>query len=116
MWQKIRSMWKYAAAHYLDQYDWFFIGGEDLYVIPQNLRDYLATRPGPETPQFLGRRFATRQRVLFNSGGAGTRCRGPRWKRAAHAEDASGSRFFLRNSRFFSFFLRRFFFGARPRA
>ena len=89
MWQKVRSMWKYVAAHYLDQYDWFFIGGEDLYVIPQNLRDYLATRPGPETPQFLGRRFRDYGNVLFNSGGAGyALSRSALQAYAAHAEDA----------------------------
>ena len=89
MWQKVRSMWKYVAAHYADQYDWFFIGGEDLYVIPQNLRDYLATRPGPETPQFLGRRFRDYGNVLFNSGGAGyALSRSALEAYAAHAEDA----------------------------
>ena len=73
MWQKVRSMWRFVAKHYLDDFDWFFIGGEDLYVLPQNLRDYLKERPDPhEVPQFLGRRFRSKvQKVLFNSGGAG---------------------------------------------
>jgi len=34
-------MWKYAYKHYLDDYDYFHICGDDAYVIPDNLRAYL---------------------------------------------------------------------------
>jgi glycoprotein-N-acetylgalactosamine 3-beta-galactosyltransferase len=38
MWQKVRGIWKYAFDHYIDQYDFFHLGGDDMYVIPDNLR------------------------------------------------------------------------------
>lgn len=41
MWQKIRSMWAYAHDNYLDQYDYFHICGDDVYVVVENLRAYL---------------------------------------------------------------------------
>jgi hypothetical protein len=42
MWQKVRSMWMYAYDHYLDQYDYFYICGDDTYLVMENLRAYLA--------------------------------------------------------------------------
>jgi hypothetical protein len=41
MWNKVEAMWKYAYKHYLDDYDYFHICGDDAYVIPDNLRVYL---------------------------------------------------------------------------
>ena len=41
MWQKVRSMWSYVYHNYYDEYDWFHIGGDDLYVLVENLRLYL---------------------------------------------------------------------------
>jgi glycoprotein-N-acetylgalactosamine 3-beta-galactosyltransferase len=41
MWQKIRSMWAYAYHYYLNDYDYFHIAGDDVYLIPDNLRAYL---------------------------------------------------------------------------
>ena len=58
-------------------FDWFFIGGDDLFVIPENLRAYLtspemaAASEGGKRPIFLGRRFQIPGGQLFNSGGAG---------------------------------------------
>ena len=76
--------------HYASDYDWFFIGGHDLYVIPQNLRDFLKTRAPPSTPQFLGRRFRDYGKVLFNSGGAGyALSKAALDGYAAHADDAA---------------------------
>jgi len=70
MWQKVRSIWRFVAAHYLDEFDYFFIGGDDLFVMPQNLREYLWTlEGGSEADHFVGRRF--KSHVYFNSGGAG---------------------------------------------
>ena len=71
MWQKLRSIWTFVNEHYADDYDFFFAGGEDLYVLPQNLRDFLKTRQEGDVPQMLGRRFRDYGRNLFNSGGAG---------------------------------------------
>ena len=58
MWQKLRSIWTYVYGNYGNDYDFFFAGGEDLYVLPQNLRDFL-TGKDPSSPQLLGRRFRT---------------------------------------------------------
>lgn len=41
MWQKSRSIWKYIGHHYKDEFDWFLIGGDDMYYIVSNLRKYL---------------------------------------------------------------------------
>lgn len=70
IWQKVRSIWKYVHYSYLEEFDWFFIGGDDLFIIPSNLRSYLV---GLNTtgPQFVGRRFQIPGGQLFNSGGAG---------------------------------------------
>lgn len=71
MWQKIRSMWSFVGKHYQSDFDWFYIGGEDLLVIPQNLKNYLGTYD-PNKGHFLGRRFkGGGSGTYFNSGGAG---------------------------------------------
>jgi glycoprotein-N-acetylgalactosamine 3-beta-galactosyltransferase len=41
VWQKIRSIWTYAYDHYLQEYDFFYICGDDVYVAVENLRVYL---------------------------------------------------------------------------
>jgi glycoprotein-N-acetylgalactosamine 3-beta-galactosyltransferase len=77
MWQKIRSIWKFVGTNYLDDYDWFFIGGDDLFVLPHNLKTYLAslTHKDGTDPKlkeyFVGRRFNSGGHDYFNSGGAG---------------------------------------------
>jgi glycoprotein-N-acetylgalactosamine 3-beta-galactosyltransferase len=73
----------------LAQYDYFHIGGDDLYLIVENLRLYLeseeiklASNGGhylpngsedTQTPLFLGRRFAEggNRDTMFISGGSG---------------------------------------------
>ena len=88
MWQKLRSIWSYVHEHYASEYDFFFAGGEDLYVLPQNLRDFL-TGKDPSQPQLLGRRFRDYGRNLFNSGGAGyVLSRGALAAFAEHKDDA----------------------------
>lgn len=78
MWQKVRSIWKFVGGNYLDDFDWFFIGGDDLFVLPHNLKTYLASlahKDGadPKTKEyFVGRRFKPGgPESYFNSGGAG---------------------------------------------
>jgi len=44
MWQKSRSMWSYVYDHYYHEFDWFHIGGDDMYVIVENLRLYLESK------------------------------------------------------------------------
>lgn len=41
MWQKIRTMWSYAYQNYLEEFDYFYICGDDTYVAVDNLRAYL---------------------------------------------------------------------------
>jgi hypothetical protein len=77
MWQKVRSIWKFVGENYLDDHDWFFIGGDDLFVMPHNLKTYLASltykdETDPKTKEyFVGRRFNAGGKNYFNSGGAG---------------------------------------------
>lgn len=87
IWQKVRSIWKYVYHAYGQEFDWFYIGGDDLFIIPENLRAYLtspelveagggsSSSSGGEgsggNPLFLGRRFQIPRGQLFNSGGAG---------------------------------------------
>ena len=73
-WQKVRSIWRFVGTHYLEDFDFFFQGGEDLYVLPQNLRSVLADQVADPTTEdfFGGRRFQWgKSDVFFNSGGAG---------------------------------------------
>jgi glycoprotein-N-acetylgalactosamine 3-beta-galactosyltransferase len=77
MWQKVRSIWRFVSKHYADDFDFFLLGGDDLFVLPQNLRAYLATLPGSPDEQhhFVGRRLHGHDDKVdanyFNSGGAG---------------------------------------------
>ena len=63
MWQKVRAMWTYVYVNYFDAYDWFHIGGDDMYVIVENLRLYLESEEivnasnGGELPLLLGQQF-----------------------------------------------------------
>jgi len=41
MWQKIKTMWTYAYDHYLNEYDFFHICGDDVYLVVENLRSFL---------------------------------------------------------------------------
>jgi glycoprotein-N-acetylgalactosamine 3-beta-galactosyltransferase len=43
-------MWTYVYDHFLDDYDYFFIGGDDVYMAVENLRSYLA---GPEVQRLM---------------------------------------------------------------
>mmetsp|Transcript_48252 Transcript_48252/g.61900 ORF Transcript_48252/g.61900 Transcript_48252/m.61900 type:complete len:506 (+) Transcript_48252:109-1626(+) len=80
IWQKVRSIWKYVSLSYSNEFDWFMMGGDDLFIIPSNLRAYLNSDqikkasgfPENNIPLFLGRRFQIPNGgQLFNSGGAG---------------------------------------------
>ena len=95
MWQKVRSMWSYVYHNFYDEYDWFHMGGDDLYVLVENLRLYLesdeiqlaanggvsgsdsGSGSGSEQPSeheqmplYLGCRF-TLDNQTFNTGGPG---------------------------------------------
>ncbi|GKY91430.1 hypothetical protein MPSEU_000115300 [Mayamaea pseudoterrestris] len=89
MWQKVRSMWEYIYDNYYNEYDFYHIGGDDMYLIVENLRLYLesdeiqAAQNGgmfisdkPERmqiPLYLGERYMFRGRSndTYNTGGPG---------------------------------------------
>jgi len=89
IWQKNRAIWAYVYDNYYNDYDWFHIGGDDMYIIVENLRTYVESDEiklavkggsadkkipeGSEVPLFLGRRFAEQGNMnrIFNSGGSG---------------------------------------------
>jgi len=41
MWQKLRSFWSYLGDNHVNEYDFFWIGGDDTQLIVENLRNYL---------------------------------------------------------------------------
>eukprot|EP00977_Amphora_coffeiformis_P002880 scaffold538_cov166-Amphora_coffeaeformis.AAC.22 len=76
MWLKVRSMWEYAHKNYLDRFDFFHIGGDDHYVIPENLRWAVSTgsAKGPwdhSKPLYLGGSLAIAPRRRYCGGGSG---------------------------------------------
>jgi len=78
MWQKIRSIWLYLHKHHLHDFDYFVSGGDDLFLVVENLRKYLVSEEiltataGGSNPIFLGRPFRpSGNDIAFNSGGAG---------------------------------------------
>ena len=78
IWQKQRSNWRYVYEHYRHDFDYFHIGGDDTFVLADNLRTFLA-RPelvqanAAGQPLYLGRRMKVGGNAnhLFNTGGAG---------------------------------------------
>ncbi|CAN0045847.1 unnamed protein product [Ectocarpus sp. 4 AP-2014] len=82
MWQKSRAIWKYIDRHYSNDFDWFVLGGDDIFLIVENLRKYLLSddikkaaggfKDGGSVPMYLGRRFRPKGNNdrIFNSGGA----------------------------------------------
>lgn len=76
MWQKSRAIWKFINAQLHDQFDYFLLGGDDMFYIIENLRAYLNSEEivretATGKPLFLGRIFAPPNQIVFNSGGAG---------------------------------------------
>ncbi|CAJ1942704.1 unnamed protein product [Cylindrotheca closterium] len=56
MWQKVRSIWAYAYDNYIEDFDYFYLAGDDTHVIVENLRAYLESL-GPRAksePLYLG--------------------------------------------------------------
>ena len=41
IWQKVRSIWKHVASNYISQYDYFFICGDDTFVLVENMLLFL---------------------------------------------------------------------------
>ena len=77
MWQKVRSIFRFVGQHYLNDFDWFYIGGDDTFVLPHNLKTYLASLTyadgtDPKAKEYyVGRRYHHRSTGEYNSGGPG---------------------------------------------
>lgn len=77
MWLKVQAMFLFAHRHYLKDYDYFHIGGDDHYVIPANLRYTARTGnwKGPwnqSAPMFLGGPIADKlSTTRYCGGGSG---------------------------------------------
>jgi len=73
--QKTRSIWSYVATHYLDQFDYFHIGGDDMHVIVENIISLLLEYEEDDTTKEQGRIFgqlaSKGSQALFLRGGGG---------------------------------------------
>lgn len=85
----MRNIWKYIAARYtrlktgdsldgsqeVEHFDWFLLGGDDLYVLVENLKDYLESVCDQgncdAVPYYLGRTLRHSRNLVYNTGGAG---------------------------------------------
>jgi hypothetical protein len=75
MWQKTRAILQYAYKNHVEDYDYFTMGGDDVYYIVENLRRLLhrediASAHKAGKPLFLGRKMAPSPGKWFNTGGA----------------------------------------------
>ncbi|EED88781.1 hypothetical protein THAPSDRAFT_269773 [Thalassiosira pseudonana CCMP1335] len=71
IYQKVRSIWAYIYDNYYDVYDYFHIGGDDLYLIVENLRHYLESEEiqlASNGGQFLPNGYENK---LYLGGGSG---------------------------------------------
>jgi glycoprotein-N-acetylgalactosamine 3-beta-galactosyltransferase len=72
MWQKLRAMYRYAYSivmYHPEEYEWFYFGGDDVYLIVENLRAFLKTQEA-KVPQIFGQP-ATVNKHTFLLGGPG---------------------------------------------
>ena len=77
MWKKTQMIWSVVASSLVNQYDYFLLGGDDLYVIVENLRqllnsDHLQTlsRNG-SNPVYFGRKMKQNRFLHCIDGGSG---------------------------------------------
>ena len=78
IWQKVRSIWAYVHDNYLDDYDFVHICGDDVYMMVNNMRRFLAeiqhrqSKRPHNTPLYLGQWVPVpSSRLLFVHGGPG---------------------------------------------
>jgi hypothetical protein len=73
MWQKTRSILAYMYDNYFDDYEYFYLAGDDTHLIVENLRRYLytveQTHDVATEPLYMGMPYT--YHILYNSGGAG---------------------------------------------
>eukprot|EP00934_Nitzschia_sp_Nitz4_P005081 Nitzschia sp. Nitz4//scaffold10_size219509//106507//108807//NITZ4_001430-RA/size219509-processed-gene-0.132-mRNA-1//-1//CDS//3329532926//5071//frame0 len=71
MWNKVQAMWQFVYENYLDDYDWFHIGGDDMFVIPDNIKR-TAANYNLSKPWMLGGSIVlNKPRERFCGGAAG---------------------------------------------
>ena len=64
MWQKVRSIWGYAYDHFLEDYDYFHISGDDSYVVVDNMKAYLM---GEQVSRLLKGHIDILSRLFYSS-------------------------------------------------
>lgn len=71
MWGKEKSMLKYIYDNFINDYDWFHKGDDDMFLIPENMRFLLAAY-SPDHPIYFGHKFnTTAHKRGYFSGGSG---------------------------------------------
>jgi glycoprotein-N-acetylgalactosamine 3-beta-galactosyltransferase len=76
MWQKVRSIWSYVHDHYRDSFDWYHIGGDNMFVIAENLQlacAQAASQYQGNKPVYMGGamvRYPYKQKI-YCGGGSG---------------------------------------------
>lgn len=53
LWGKVKLMLQFIRTHFLDEYDWFFKGDDDTFLIPENMK-YMLSAYSPEDPIYFG--------------------------------------------------------------
>lgn len=53
LWGKVKLMFEFIHNNFLNEYDWFFKGDDDTFLIPENLKFLLAAY-SPEDPIYFG--------------------------------------------------------------
>ncbi|CAI5448537.1 unnamed protein product [Caenorhabditis angaria] len=67
---KTRLALLYVYKYVSKDFDWYFKGDDDTYLIVENLQKYLATLD-PRKPYFIGYRLSRRTSTGYNAGGSG---------------------------------------------
>jgi glycoprotein-N-acetylgalactosamine 3-beta-galactosyltransferase len=69
MWQKTTSILAFLYDLYLEEYDFFYLAGDETYLIVENLRSYLRTLDQTQ-PLYIGSQVRYREET-YVLGGAG---------------------------------------------
>lgn len=69
MYQKVRSIWAYVHQHYLSDYEYFHLCGDDAYLLVENLRHFVESLDDTQ-PVFAGQIVPFRD-WTYVAGGAG---------------------------------------------
>ncbi|XP_055297147.1 glycoprotein-N-acetylgalactosamine 3-beta-galactosyltransferase 1-like [Sitodiplosis mosellana] len=71
MWGKVKLMMQYIHKNFINDYDWFIKGDDDMFLITENLR-YMLSAYSTEDPIYFGYKFnSSLHKTGFFSGGSG---------------------------------------------